>query len=199
MKTYFDFSTTDPKVQKKLVQSLIIPRPIAWITSRNENDTINIAPFSFFSMLSPTHLVVSFVKEKGVSKDTLINVLRTKEAIINIGDESLVEEIDHSSISLPYNESELDYIHVNLTAAKKVNVPLIDDAVASLEVIVESNFTLNSNDVVHEVVVFNVIATHISSDMYDESRNHVLLDKPISRLEGAKYGSSDRLKYTRKF
>lgn len=86
----------------------VIPRPIAWITTLNEIASVNLAPFSFFNVISPTLLAVSFQKTNDKQKDTFLNLVREKEAVIHIVDESLLEVMDQTSASLAVNESEVD-------------------------------------------------------------------------------------------
>lgn len=199
MKTYIDYAEISQAARRKITSAAVIPRPIAWITTVNENGSINVAPFSFFTMISPSILMVSFVQMKDRRKDTFENIMRSKQAVVNIGDISLIEAIDNSSITIPYNESELAYIDVNLGPAKQVMAPLILEAPIAFEVEFLSHEELDDNGSKYDLTLLRILASHINSDLYDSEKHYVRLENPLSRLEGPKYGSSTELEYIRKF
>ena len=87
----------DSKTRQKIVQGSVIPRPIAWLTTLNTDNSINLAPFSYFTMLSSTMVGVSIQRVAGKQKDTARNLLRTKEAVIQIPDRSLLKLMDLSA------------------------------------------------------------------------------------------------------
>ena len=93
----------------QLMAQTIIPRPIAWIVTQNEQGTLNIAPFSYFMGLSsePATMIVSIGhKSDGSQKDTLKNLRETKKCTICMVDEAHLEAMHFSSKELRENESE---------------------------------------------------------------------------------------------
>ena len=93
----------------QLMAQTIIPRPIAWIVTQNEQGTLNIAPFSYFMGLSsePATMIVSIGhKSDGSQKDTLKNLRETKKCTICMVDEAHLEAMHFSSKELPADESE---------------------------------------------------------------------------------------------
>lgn len=119
-----------------MLASLITPRPIAWVTTLNENGAINAAPFSFFNAFGGDPPIVGFApgdRDDGSPKDTARNIRRTHEFVVNLVDEALAEAMNRTSASLPYGVSELE--SAGLTAAKSsvVAPPRIGEAPASFE------------------------------------------------------------------
>ena len=102
-KTLFkNYEDLKPMEQNKLTTGSITPRPIAWVSTINDNDTINLAPFSFFSVIARDVLSISFTRKKGQMKDTLINILRTKEAVVNTASIPHLDLVNTSSEELEY-------------------------------------------------------------------------------------------------
>lgn len=204
-KHYFDYLELDKKDRHKISLSTVIPRPIAWITTLNENLTINLAPFSFFTVLSSTLLVVSFSKEeKDKYKDTYQNILREKEAVINIGNIDTLDLIDKSSQPLNYNESEVNLLKLNTNKSNKVRTPYLEEALVSFEVILEKTLDFNhldSDDLENNVVFLRIQAVHIDKSIFNVYKKYIDFNKlnPVSRLNGANYGKSIKLAYKRNY
>jgi flavin reductase (DIM6/NTAB) family NADH-FMN oxidoreductase RutF len=99
----------------KIVSNTIIPRPIAWISTSN-NEVSNIAPFSFFNALSsnPPTLIVSIGhKDNGTPKDTLKNLRETKKCVVSLIEDENFEKMHFSSTSLDENISEFDEFKID--------------------------------------------------------------------------------------
>ena len=104
-----DYTNKELTQRYQLMAQTIIPRPIAWIVTQNEEGVINIAPFSYFMGLSsdPATMMVSIGhKSDGSQKDTLKNIRQTKKCTICMVDEAHLEAMHFSSKELGENESE---------------------------------------------------------------------------------------------
>lgn len=200
-----DYDTIDEKLQKKITQGSIIPRPIAWITSTNNDGSTNLAPFSYFSMLSPTMLSVSILRIKGKHKDTSRNVLNNQEAVIHIGDITLLEELDLSSKPLLENESEVKLTNLTLTNSKSVKTKAIKEAKIRLEVVLEKHVELNNynnTNIEADLLIFRIKYAHLDETVFDDEKGYILHDKlrPIARLSGPSYAEIVEVKsFERKF
>lgn len=199
----FNFNEITSKLQKKLSNSSVIPRPIAWISTLNENGTVNLAPFSYFAILSTSLLVVSFMKPKDGHKDTYRNIMRTKEAVVNIADLSLLEVLDETSKSLDYNESEVLINNLTLEASKSIETPKIKEASINMEVLLEFDKDMpyrDSDEIEVNIVLLRIQSMSINKDIFDEEKEYILREKlnPISRLDGSNFGKSVILDYKRK-
>jgi flavin reductase (DIM6/NTAB) family NADH-FMN oxidoreductase RutF len=102
----------------QLLVSLVVPRPIALVTTLSSDEKINAAPFSFFNVMGANPPICAFApadRANGVPKDTALNVRATHEFVVNLVDESIAGAMNQCAASLPYGENEL--AHAGLTAA----------------------------------------------------------------------------------
>lgn len=199
-----DFDNLDEKARSKIVKGSVIPRPIAWITSLNETGSVNLAPFSFFNVVSPTLLTVSFQKSAIKQKDTFINILREKEAVIHIVDESLLEAMDLSAMPLEQNKSEIGLSNMTLSPSIKIQTPGIKEALIRFEVVLEESIVLmnyENNKEEADLVILRVVATVLDERVYDKDNDYILAEKlmPVARLGGADYSGIKVLNYKRQF
>src|SRR3954464_14181020 len=129
-------SELPPLERYKLLIGLVIPRPIAWISTYSANGVANCAPFSFFNVFSedPPLCVIgmNWRSDKQI-KHSLKNIRRTKEFIVNLVDESTANAMHVSSYELPEEESEFEKTGLTPVPAKLVAHPRIGEAAASLE------------------------------------------------------------------
>src|SRR5918997_726130 len=87
----------------KLLIGTVVPRPIAWVTTMSERGSVNLAPFSAFTFVSPKPpmLAISVGHKAGTYKDTARNILRSEEFVVHITDQSLIESVHLSSVEHP--------------------------------------------------------------------------------------------------
>ena len=105
----FDFSTMAPSQCYKLLVSVVVPRPIALVTSLNEAGVVNAAPFSFFNLMGddPPILILSIERKPGgAAKDTAHNIALQREFVVNLVDEATAERMHACSRDFPSDESE---------------------------------------------------------------------------------------------
>ena len=108
-----DFKDQSLSERYKLMSSVIIPRPIAWIVT--EGEVLNIAPFSYFTGLSssPATMIVSIGhRENGTPKDTLRNLRESKKCVVCLTDEAHLEMMHYSSKNLDANISEAEVFDI---------------------------------------------------------------------------------------
>ncbi len=123
-----DYDKIEPALRYKLTSNSVIPRPIAWIVTKNE--IVNIAPFSYFTPLSsnPPVLIVSIGhKSDGSPKDTLSNIRETKKCTICIASHSQYEKLHLSSKALDKNESEAEIFDIKVEEAEKNFPPIVSE------------------------------------------------------------------------
>jgi len=175
----------DPALQSnadnyKLLTNLVVPRPIAWVTSQSQSGIVNLAPFSFFNAVgsNPLYVVVSVGKlDNGELKDTAKNILSSGEFVVNMVTEELFEAMNISAADFPEGESELAAANLHAAPSVKIKVPRVAEAQASLECKLHSSQLLGKNTlVIGEVVMFHV-ADHLMGP-----RMHVNGFAPIGRL-----------------
>ena len=203
-KINLDFDHLDEIVRGKIVKGSVIPRPIAWISTLNQTGTINLAPFSYFNVISPTLVAVSFQKSAIKQKDTFINLMREKEAVIHIVDESLIHAMDQSAIVLDLNESEFSLTNLTLSPSLKIKTPGIKEALVRFEVVLEKsvalmNYTHDKEEA--DLVILRTVASVLDASVYDGKNHYILADKlrPVARLAGKDYSGLKILDFKRKF
>jgi flavin reductase (DIM6/NTAB) family NADH-FMN oxidoreductase RutF len=180
MAMHIDPETTAPADNYKLLTNLVVPRPIAWVTSRGEDGVINLAPFSFFNAVGsdPIYVVVSVgAGEGGGQKDTGRNINSAGEFVVNLVTEDLLPAMNVSAADFPPGESELSAARLHAAASLRVKVPRVAEAQASLECKLHSRQLLGQNTLfVGQVVMFHV-ADHLVGPRF-----HVEGFAPIGRL-----------------
>lgn len=132
----FDLTGEPAERAYHLLASLVTPRPIAWVTTLNEDGSVNAAPFSFFNVLGDDPPMVMFCPgnhEDGTPKDTARNCKRAGEFVVSFVDEALGAVMVKTSAALPYGESELEYEGLATLPSSSVQVPRVALAPASLE------------------------------------------------------------------
>lgn len=115
---YFDFSQIDPDESYKLLTQAVIPRPIAWVLTANEDgQTFNLAPFSYFSLICHDPGIVTLslgLNDRDERKDTLRNFLRTRACVIHIAPTSMAALVTATAYSFSFGESEVAATGLNL-------------------------------------------------------------------------------------
>lgn len=152
-----------------MLVSLITPRPIAWVTTLDENGGINAAPFSFFNALGADPPIIGFApgdRDDGSPKDTARNIRRSHEFVVNLVDEATAEAMNHTSASLPYGTSELESAGLTAVASSVVTPPRIGEAPASLECKEWGTLQIGSN----RVVIGLVRRVHVRDALIDPER-----------------------------
>lgn len=164
----------------KLLTNLVVPRPIAWVTSQSQNGITNLAPFSFFNAVGsdPLYVIISIgLNNAGEAKDTARNILASGEFVVNMVTEELFDAMNISAADFPPEQSEL--VAANLHAAPSVHVktPRVAEAQASLECKLFNAQALGANTLfIGEVVMFHV------ADHLVDNQLHINNFAPIGRL-----------------
>lgn len=123
-----DYKEQSSAKRYNLMASCIIPRPIAWISTFNEDKSINIAPFSYFTPLSsnPATMVVSIGhKVNGELKDTLKNLKRDGKCTINIASPEFIDTLHKSSFAYDYEISESEVLHIPMDKIDDTYPPIV--------------------------------------------------------------------------
>ena len=139
---HFDFETLPPRERYKLLTATVLPRPIALVSTLNEDGGVNAAPFSFFNVFSeePALVVLGLEGAKdsegalnGRYKHTTENIFRTGEFTVNLVDEDIVEAMVKCAANAPAGISELPFAGLTASAPVKIGTPSISEAPVSLE------------------------------------------------------------------
>jgi flavin reductase (DIM6/NTAB) family NADH-FMN oxidoreductase RutF len=134
--SHFDLSTLGKSGTYKLLASVILPRPIAWIVSRDAAGSINAAPFSFFNILSsdPPLVAIGFsAAPDRDGKDTLANILSHKTFVVNLVPEELADAMNVTATNAPRGTDETRLAGLDLLPSSTIDVPRIGLSPVALE------------------------------------------------------------------
>ena len=149
-----------------LLAALVTPRPIAWVTTLNDDGSVNAAPFSFFNVLGDDPPMVMFCpgnQEDGTPKDTARNCKRSGEFVVNMVDEALGAVMVRTSATLPYGESEVEREGLATLASSSVAVPRLALTPAALECKVHDVQEIGGN----RLVIGLVQRIHVRNELID--------------------------------
>jgi flavin reductase (DIM6/NTAB) family NADH-FMN oxidoreductase RutF len=164
----------------KLLTNLVVPRPIAWVTSLSPSGVVNLAPFSFFNAVGtdPLYVIISVGhNEAGQPKDTANNILASGEFAVNLVTENLFDAMNITAADFPADESELAAANLQAVPSVRIKTPRVAEAQASLECTLFRAQPLGAYTLfIGEVVMFHV-ADHLIGQ-----RLHIDNFAPIGRL-----------------
>lgn len=183
-----DFSAITEYQRYKLMASLIVPRPIALVTTLGPDGTANAAPFSMFNMLGEEPPIVMISVNRlgdGALKDTAANIVRTGEFVVHLSDEAMAEKMHRCGERLPPHMSEL--AHVGLTAAPctEVAAPRIAEAPVAFECRLWETLETDSR----QIFIGRVLRLHARDGLIDTERWRVRLQDyfPVGRFGASFY------------
>lgn len=174
----------------KFLIGSIIPRPIALITSVSKEDVLNIAPFSYFNIVTsnPPIVSVALQRKNGELKDTARNILEKEEAVIHIVDNVNVDDANETAANLAEDESELDRTKFTTIPSNTVDIPSLEEARIRFEVELEKHVLLENDGVPSvDLMLLKIKEYHIDEDIYEDGRIDPRGLGSISRLAGHDY------------
>jgi flavin reductase (DIM6/NTAB) family NADH-FMN oxidoreductase RutF len=150
-----DLLTTHADRAYPILAGLVVPRPIAWVTTLNEDGSVNVAPYSFFNVFGDEPPLVIFApgnRDDGSPKDTARNCERTGEFVVNLVGEAQAEVMVRTSASLSYGVSESTRENLEVAASSSVSPPRLAAAPAALECKLHSIQMIGENRLVFGIV-----------------------------------------------
>ncbi|MBB1433644.1 flavin reductase family protein [Pseudoalteromonas sp. SG43-6] len=166
---YFDL--TDPDEQKGAYSKLvggITPRPIAWISTLSSDGVANIAPYSFFTVASVNPPVLSVTQvnpAENQNKDTLNNLLATKECVINVVSHNLVEQMNQSCGNFSSQTSEFTAVGIASCASQSVTPLGVAAAKVRYECSLRDVVTISEQEGGGQMMLLNVVGIYIDESV----------------------------------
>ena len=178
-----------PLERYKLLIGLVIPRPIAWISTWSANGVANCAPFSFFNVFSedpPLCVIGINPRSDGQIKHSLKNIRRTKEFVVNLVDEETANAMHLSSKEFPEDVSEFTETGLTPVPALTVKHPRIAEAAACLECKLERLIVVSGT---RELVLGEIQLVHARDGIIDPRTKRISETnyRPIGRLFADRY------------
>lgn len=180
-------STLMREATYKLLTGIVVPRPIAWVTTVSPEGVVNLAPFSAFTLVSsePAMVGMSISRKAGALKDTTRNILEGGEFVVNIADETMIEQVHLSGTEYAPEISEAELLGMALTGSSHVRVPRLSAAAASMECRFVQSIKFGRGD--SEFWVGEVEVFHIRDDLYEGGKIDTGKLRPICRIAGPSY------------
>jgi flavin reductase (DIM6/NTAB) family NADH-FMN oxidoreductase RutF len=185
----FDFRKMSAPERYKLLLATVLPRPIAWITTKDASGAINAAPFSFFNVFGNDPATVGVgigSKAPGQPKDTRANIRANEQFVVNLVPFSLAQEMRVTSIAFPRGVEEPKEAGLSLAPSERVTVPRIAQAPVSMECSFMQEVVLGS----FSLVLGQILLVHVHDEaVIDPARQYIDANKLdlIGRMEGAWY------------
>jgi flavin reductase (DIM6/NTAB) family NADH-FMN oxidoreductase RutF len=171
------FSTSDPDVDPyRLLTAVVVPRPIAWVSTVSENGVVNLAPHSFYTVACRKPPIVQFSSVG--KKDTLRNVTATGEFVVNLATAPLLEQVNNSAARFDPEDSEVEALDIAMEPSLTVTPPRVAASPVSIECTLHSLNELGDST----VVLGDVTMVTVREDVLEGK--HPLYSKldPLARL-----------------
>ncbi len=180
-----DFDPTEMKVGSfyRVLNSVVVPRPIAWVCSRSAEGVHNLAPHSFYTVACVDPPVVQFTSVG--RKDSLNNVEATGDFTINLTPEPLFEQVNATGTDFPPDQSEAEHAGVHLEPSRRVAAMRVAESPVSIECTLHSTVRLGDSTVVFGRVQF--ISAYSSAVRDGRPRIEEL--RPLARLGGNEWST----------
>jgi flavin reductase (DIM6/NTAB) family NADH-FMN oxidoreductase RutF len=185
-KAFFDMTDAESRDRYKLLSGLVVPRPIGWIGTRRPDGSYNLAPFSFFNVVSSNPPVVLFSggRHSDRPKDTTTLAIDTGEFSVNIVSESVVEAMAVTSGSFTAEDDEFEIAGLTAVPGTKTEAPLVAESPANLECKVREVIELGANT---SLIIGDVVAIHVEEAVLDGTRIDNDALRAVGRMAGTTY------------
>lgn len=169
----------------RLMISLVVPRPIAFVSTISPDGRLNLAPFSYFNAISskPAYVCITFTHRPDDPKDTLRNIRDTGEYVINVVSEELFEPMVKTSGEYPPEVNEFEISALATRPSRVVKPPAVASSPAHLECVLERELTLGNGT----LVIGEVVAIDVDDTVFTDGYVDAMKLRPVGRLAGEFY------------
>ena len=183
-----DFASLTEHQRYKLMASLIVPRPIALVTTLGPDGVVNAAPFSMFNMLGEEPPIVMLSINRlpgGGRKDTAANIVANREFVVHLTDEAMAQQMHRCGDRLPAHQSELDAVGLHTLPSRAVAPPRIAEAPVAFECTLWELLETESR----QIFIGRVVWLHAREGLVDTSTWRVRLQDyhPVGRFGASFY------------
>lgn len=174
----------------KLLTGTVVPRPIAWVSTMDAAGHLNLAPFSYFTVVCTEPMTLLFcpgTAADGGKKDTLRNIEEVPEFVINLTNAETAAAMNLSATVLPHGHSEFEWANVTPAPSQSIRVPRVAEAPVAFECTLQQIVVVNDGPHGGAAIFGEVQSIYLRDDVYVDS--YVQLDafQPIGRLSGSEY------------
>lgn len=185
-----NIAETEQKEITSFFYRILIPRPIAWVSTRSKKGIDNLAPFSFYGGISANPPIVSLGigRRAGKHKDTTQNLIDTGECVIHLTSVELSEKVVKTSAELPPEDDEFEIAGLEKTKSTDVKPPRLKDAKVALEGKLYRHLEVGNGP--GDMLLVEIVRMHIDDAVLDErGRPDPSKLDPLTRLGGRQYTS----------
>jgi flavin reductase (DIM6/NTAB) family NADH-FMN oxidoreductase RutF len=186
MRIDFDPQAMGTNAFYRLLTSVVVPRPIAWVSTVSAVDPFvaNLAPHSFFTVACVSPPVVQFTSVG--RKDSLRNIEATGQFVVNFAPEHLFEQVNSTGTDFPHGVSEFDAVGIAREPSRVVKAPRVAASPVALECELHSTVLLGDSTVVFGRVVHAAVSDAVLVDGHPDVRKL----RPLSRLGRDEWGTT---------
>ena len=175
----------------RVLTGVVVPRPIAFVSTISDSGNVNLSPYSFFNAVSYDPPLIIFSSSKftsdGKLKDSLSNIEQNGEFVVNIVNENIVEAMNATAAEYPEDVNEFDIANLTQIDSDLVKPPRLRESPVNMECKLERIITLGTEAHPQGLVIGEIIQLHIDDEIISGHRiNHEKL-KPVGRLAGNMY------------
>lgn len=191
--TTLDATTMDTATAYRLLVGAVVPRPVAWITTRSKDGVVNAAPFSSYNYVahSPPMVAVNIGTRDGQLKDTARNIVETGEFVVNVATFDAMDLMHGCSADYPSETSEVEALGIELIPGERIAVPRVAVSPIQMECRLERAITLGRG--LNTLYIGEVLLFHLSSTVFDGRYVDSVKMRPIARLGGPLYAELGEL------
>lgn len=179
----------------KFLIGSILPRPIAVVSTRNIDGSNNLAPFSFFTAVSAKPMIIAFCPmirtSTGEFKDTVKNILREKEFVINFCTEDNYEQINLASTELPYGEDEFSFTGLTPIASEVVKANRLKESPVQFECVFRDMLCYGKEAGTGSLITGEVKLVHVDEGILRDGKIATDLLKAVGRGAGNDWFKTD--------
>jgi flavin reductase (DIM6/NTAB) family NADH-FMN oxidoreductase RutF len=186
----FDPAGMDPQDVYKIMAALIVPRPIGFTSTLGPDGVHNLAPFSFFMMItsSPPHVALSIGAKDGQEKDTLRNIRAEGEYVINTVNRAIGQQMAHTAVDFEPDISEFQVSGLTAVPSDVVKAPRVLEAPASFECELRNILPVGGPPYGAHLVLGEIVRIHVQDDLLlENNRIDMLKLDALGRLTGDSY------------
>jgi flavin reductase (DIM6/NTAB) family NADH-FMN oxidoreductase RutF len=171
----------------RLITGVVVPRPIAWVTTLSGTGVVNLAPFSAFTFVSPKPpmLAISVGRKAESYKDTAHNILLTEEYVVHIADTPLMAAVHESSVEYPPHISEVEELKLETLPSERIAVPRLEAAPIAMEC--RFRQCLEFGETRSRLIVGEVLLFHFRDGLLKNGKVETEALDPIARIGGPRY------------
>lgn len=178
----FDLEKMSAGQRYQVLASLVMPRPIAWVTTCDAEGRVNAAPYSFFNVFGSDPPIVAFApgnRDRDTPKDTARNIRAGGEFVVHLLDEPLGEAMVATAASLPFGASEVEQGGLETVACERIAVPRLAAAPVAMECLEHSTIEIGRN----RLIIGQVHLIHAREGIFnDEGRFQHEKFHPLGRM-----------------